>query len=122
VRKIKYKKGKKVQPTLLEYTGIHKYTQTEIQLFVYDTNDLAEFHEFEVSEIHKHVDFNKTNWLNVHGLNDNVVVKSIGDYLGIDNFMLSDILNTSKRTKLEEYHDTLNQLLSSNSIHEVISG
>ena len=107
MRKIKYKKGKKVQPTLLEYTGIHKYTQTEIQLFVYDTNDLAEFHEFEVSEIHKHVDFNKTNWLNVHGLNDNVVVKSIGDYLGIDNFMLSDILNTSKRTKLEEYHDTL---------------
>jgi len=107
VRKIKYKKGKKVQPTLLEYTGIHKYTQTEIQLFVYDTNDLAEFHEFEVSEIHKHVDFNKTNWLNVHGLNDNVVVKCIGDYLGIDNFMLSDILNTSKRTKLEEYHDTL---------------
>jgi len=107
VRKIKYKKGKKVQPTLLEYTGIHKYTKTEIQLFVYDTNDLAEFHEFEVSEIHKHVDFNKTNWLNVHGLNDNVVVKSIGDYLGIDNFMLSDILNTSKRTKLEEYHDTL---------------
>ena len=107
MRKIKYKKGRKVQPTLLEYTGIHKYTQTEIQLFVYDTNDLAEFHEFEVSEIHKHVDFNKTNWLNVHGLNDNVVVKSIGDYLGIDNFMLSDILNTSKRTKLEEYHDTL---------------
>ncbi|NBU81003.1 MAG: magnesium and cobalt transport protein CorA [Flavobacteriaceae bacterium] len=107
MRKIKYKKGRKVQPTLLEYTGIHKYTQTEIQLFVYDTNDLAEFHEFEVSEIHKHVDLNKTNWLNVHGLNDNVVIKSIGDYLGIDNFMLSDILNTSKRTKLEEYHDTL---------------
>ena len=107
MRKIKYKKGKKVQPTLLEYTGVHKYTQTEIQLFVYDINDLAEFHEFEVAEIQKHIDFNKTNWLNVHGLNDTVVVKSIGDYLGIDNFMLSDILNTTKRTKLEEYHDTL---------------
>jgi magnesium transporter len=107
VRKIKYKKGKKVHPTLLEYTGVHKYTQTEIQLFVYDTNDLAEFHEFEVNEIHKHVDFNKTNWLNVHGLNDTVVIKSIGDYLGVDNFMLSDILNTTKRTKLDEYHDTL---------------
>ncbi|WP_264520998.1 magnesium/cobalt transporter CorA [Flavobacterium sp. N1994] len=107
MRKIKYKKGKKVQPTLLEYTGVHKYTQTEIQLFVYDTNDLAEFHEFEVSEIHKHVNLDKTNWLNVHGLNDTVVIKSIGDYLGVDNFMLSDILNTTKRTKLDEYHDTL---------------
>ncbi|WP_309612633.1 magnesium/cobalt transporter CorA [Flavobacterium sp.] len=107
MRKIKYKKGKKVQPTLLEYTGVHKYTQTEIQLFVYDTNDLAEFHEFEVNEIHKHVDFNKTNWINVHGLNDIEIVKKIGDFFKVDNFMLSDILNTTKRTKLDEYHDTL---------------
>ena len=107
MRKIKYKKGKKVQPTLLEYTGVHKYTQTEMQLFVYDTNDLAEFHEFEVSEIPEHVDFDKTNWLNVHGLNEIDVVKEIGDCLIVDNFMLSDILNTTKRTKLEEYHDTL---------------
>lgn len=107
MRKIKYKKGKKVQPTLLEYTGVHKYTQTEIQLFVYDTNDLAEYNEFEVSEIQKHVDFSKTNWINVHGLNETTVIKSIGDYLNVDNFMLSDILNTTKRTKLEEYQDTL---------------
>ncbi len=107
MRKIKYKKGRKVQPTLLEYTGIHKYTQTEIQLFVYDDTDLAEYHEFEVEEFQKHVDFTKTNWLNIHGLNQTDVVKQIGDYLGVDNFMLSDILNTTKRTKIDEYHDTL---------------
>lgn len=107
MRKIKYKKGRKVQPSLLEYTGVHKYTQTEIQLFVYNDPDLAEFNEFDLREMQKHVDFNKTNWLNVHGLNDMDIVKSIGDYLGVDNFMLSDILNTTKRTKLDEYHDTL---------------
>jgi magnesium transporter len=107
VRKIKYKKGKKVQPTLLEYTGVHKYTQTEIQLFVYDDLNLAEFHEFEVDEIEKHVDYSKVNWLNVHGLNDPDFIKEIGNYLNVDNFMLSDILNTTKRTKLDEYHDTL---------------
>ncbi|MDN3677578.1 magnesium/cobalt transporter CorA [Flavobacterium paronense] len=107
MRKIKYKKGRKVQPTLLEYTGVHKYTHTEVQLFVYDDNDLAEFHEFDIDEMQKHVNFAKTNWLNVHGLNENEVIKGIGDYLGVDNFMLSDILNTTKRTKLDEYHDTL---------------
>lgn len=107
MRKIKYKKGKKVQPTLLEYTGVHKYTQTEIQLFVYDDLNLAEYHEFDVYEMEKHVDFTKTNWLNVHGLNEVEVIKSIGDYLSVDSFMLSDILNTTKRTKLDEYHDTL---------------
>ena len=107
MRKIKYKKGKKVQPTLLEYTGVHKYTQTEVQLFVYDDNDLAEYHEFDIKEMQEHVNYEKTNWLNVHGLNENEVIKSIGDYLRVDNFMLSDILNTTKRTKLDEYHDTL---------------
>ena len=107
MRKIKYKKGKKVQPTLLEYTGVHKYTQTESQLFIYDDLNLAEFHEFDVDEIEKHVDFQKVNWLNVHGLNDSDFITKIGDFLKVDNFMLSDILNINKRTKIEEYHDIL---------------
>lgn len=107
MRKIKYKKGRKVQPSLLEYTGIHKFTQTEIQLFVYNDTDLAEYNEFEVDEIEKHLDLNKINWLNVHGLNDIEIIEKIGSYFKVDSFMLSDILNTTKRTKIDEYHDTL---------------
>lgn len=107
MRKIKYKKGKKVQSTLLEYTGVHKYTQTEIQLFVYDNLDLSELHEFDVNEMEKHVNLAKVNWLNIHGLNDPDFIKQVGDYLNVDNFMLSDILNTTKRTKIDEYNDTL---------------
>ena len=107
MRKIKYKKGKKVQPTFLEYTGIHKHAKTEMQLFVYDTNDLTEFHEFKEQHFESCFAMSKVNWLNVHGLNDISVIKSVGDYLNVDNFMLGDILNTTKRTKLEEYHDIL---------------
>ena len=51
MRKIKYKKGKKVQPTFLDYTGIHKQTKTEMQLFVYDTDDLTEYKEFTQSQL-----------------------------------------------------------------------
>jgi magnesium transporter len=107
VRKIKYKKGRKVQPSFLEYTGSHKQVKTELQLFVYDTNTLTEFNESKVSQLDKCFDFNKTNWLNVHGLNDIELIKSIGNHFNIDNFMLGDILNTTKRTKLEEYHEVL---------------
>ena len=107
MRKIKYKKGRKVQPSFFEYTGIHKQTQTEMQLFVYDTSSLTEYESFKVQELDKTVDYSKINWLNVHGLNDTVIIKSIGQYLGVDNFMLGDILNTTKRTKLEEYHEVL---------------
>jgi magnesium transporter len=107
VRKIKYKKGKKVIPSFFDYTGVHKQIKTELQLFVYDTNDITEFEELNVHEIGANVDLNKVNWLNVHGLNNIEVIKSVGDYLKVDNFMLGDILNTTKRTKLDEYHDVL---------------
>lgn len=107
MRKIKYKKGRKVQPSFFDYTGVHKQIKTELQLFVYDTHDLTECEELNVHEIEANVDLNKVNWLNIHGLNNIEVIKSVGDYLKVDNFMLGDILNTSKRTKLDEYHDVL---------------
>jgi len=107
VRKIKYKKGRKVQPTFLEYTGSHKQVKTEMQLFVYDTNDLTEFASFDESQLEHCLDSQKINWLNIHGLNDIELIKSVGEFLGVDHFMLGDILNTTKRTKLEEYHDIL---------------
>ena len=107
MRKIKYKKGKKVQPTFLDYTGVHKETKTEMQLFVYDTDDLTEYKEFTQSQLGKCIELSKVNWLNIHGLNNTDVIKSVGDFLNVDNFMLGDILNTTKRTKLDEYHDIL---------------
>jgi magnesium transporter len=107
VRKIKYKKGRKVQTKLLEYTGIHQETLAELQLFVYDSNDLTEFNDFKVSQLEKCIDVSKNNWLNLHGLNDESIIESIGDFLKVDNFMLSDVVNTTKRSKLEEYQDVI---------------
>lgn len=107
MRKIKYKKGRKLQPYNLEYTGIHKKTDSEMQLFVYDDLNLAECEDFNVSDFKKNIDVKKTNWLNIHGLNDLDFLKSVSDYFEIDNFMLADILNTTRRTKIEEQQDVL---------------
>lgn len=107
VRKIKYKKGRKIQPIFLEYTGHYKNVETEIQLFVYNNDELTECENLKCHEILSSIDFEKINWLNIHGLNDMKVIQEIGDFFKIDNFMLGDILNTTKRTKVEEYHDTL---------------
>ena len=96
-----------MQPAVLEYTGIHSDTVTELQLFVYNVDDITEFHQITDKEINDHLDFNKVNWLNVHGLNDTEIIQSIGTKFGADNFIIGDILNTTKRTKLEEYSDVL---------------
>lgn len=107
MRKIKYKKGRKLQPYSLEYTGIHKSKESEMQLFVYDDLSLTEYEDFKVSDLDKYIDKQKTNWVNVHGLNNVEWLKSIAAYFKIDNFMLADILNTARRTKLEESQDSL---------------
>lgn len=107
MRKIKYKKGRKFLPYNLEYTGIHKRTNSEMQLYVFDDLNLSVYSELNVSDIDKCIDIHQTNWLNIHGLNDLELIQNIGNYFKIDNFMLADILNTTRRTKIEEQHDIL---------------
>ncbi len=107
MRKIKYKKGRRQQPYNLEYTGIHKQTDSEMQLFVYDDTSFAEYADFRISDLKNNIDVKKTNWLNIHGLNDIDFLKSVSNYFKIDNFMLADILNTTRRTKIEEQRDIL---------------
>lgn len=107
MRKIKYKKGKRLQPYVLEYTGSHKNIASELQLFVYDDKTLAEYEAFKLIHLDKFLANDKVNWLNIHGLNNVEWLQAIGDYFSIDNFMLADILNTVRRTKLEETNDCL---------------
>ena len=107
MRKIKYKKGRRLQQYNLEYTGIHKEVDTEMQLFVYDDESLIECQNFIVYNLNKSIDVQKTNWLNVHGLNNLEIIRYIGDYFKIEDYMLADILNTTRRTKIEEQHDVL---------------
>jgi len=107
MRKIKYKKGRKLQHITLEYTGTHKEHETEMQLFVYNDNDVVEYDKFTVAALNSCFDYTKNNWLNVHGLNDIGLLKTIGEHFKLDDFLLADILNTTKRTKLEEQQDIL---------------
>jgi len=107
MRKIKYKKGRKLQHITLEYTGTHKEHETEMQLFVYNDADVVEYDKFTVMALNSCFDYTKNNWLNIHGLNDINLIKTIGAHFKLDDFLLADILNTTKRTKLEEQQDVL---------------
>ena len=101
MRKIKYKKTRKVQPNSLEYTGRHKRSESEMQLFVYDESFMKENPNIVLADLKSSIDLTKNNWLNLHGLNAIEIVEGIGHFFDIDTFLLSDILNTSRRTKVE---------------------
>jgi magnesium transporter len=107
MRKIKFKKARKVHPNQLEYTGKHKKLESKMQLFVYDDLDFTEYQDLAISDFRECIDNTKTNWLNLHGLSDIKTVEGIGDFFNIDSFLLSDILNTTRRTKMEESTSSL---------------
>ena len=107
MRKIKYKKGRKVLSSTLEYTGIHKETVTELQLFQYDSDTVKENKHLKLNDIDGVSNPSKTTWINVHGLNKPEVIDIICKKFNADSFIIGDILNTTKRTKLEEYQDIL---------------
>ena len=107
MRKIKYKKGRKLQHVTLEYTGSQKEHESEMQLFVYDNDVVVEYEKFTVESLNTCIDYSKNNWLNIHGLTDIDLIKTIGSHFKLDDFLLADILNTTKRTKLEEQQDIL---------------
>jgi magnesium/cobalt transport protein CorA len=105
--KMRNKKARRQQHLNLEYTGIHTSKESEMQLFVFNDSSMEEYENFTISDLDKYIDTHKTNWLNLHGLNNTDLVQNIGDYFKVDDFILFDILNTSRRTKLEEFSDTL---------------
>lgn len=111
MRRVKYKKTRKVDPNYFEYTGTHKTDPVEMQLFVYDDLGYEEYKKVSLERVKKEIEdplqAEDVKWLNVHGLHDVELIKQIGELLKIDNFIVSDILNTTRRSKMEELDDVL---------------
>jgi magnesium transporter len=111
MKKVKYSKVKKVQPNFYEYTGIHTAEPVEMQLFVYNDAGYEEYKKVSIDRIQKEItDENQVNdvkWLNVHGLHDVELIKKVGEMLHIEPFVVSDILNVSRRSKMEELDHVL---------------
>ena len=111
VKRIRYNHVRKVQPYNYEYTGIHKTEPVEMQLFVYDEEGYEEYKKVSLERVFKEcydeLQVNDVKWLNVHGLHDVELIKKIGELLEVEPFIIGDILNTSRRTRIEEYGDIL---------------
>lgn len=106
MKRIKYSKVRKVQPNFYEYTGIYNTEPVEMQLFVYDEEGYEEYRNVSLERVKKECEddlqANDVKWLNVHGLHDVELIKQVGEQLQVENFIIGDILNTSRRTRIEE--------------------
>lgn len=111
LKRIQYKKARLVKPNFFEYTGIHRSEPISMQLFVYDDNGYEEYKKVSLERAKKEIEDplqeNDVKWLNVHGLHDVEFIKSLAETLHIDSFIVSDILNVDRRSRVEELDDSL---------------
>jgi len=105
LKRVKYKQVRKVKPNYFEYTGIHKTEVIAMQLFVYDDDGYEEYKNVSLERVEKEIkdelQSDDVKWLNVHGLHDIELIKKIGVLVDVDSFIISDILNTSRRSIME---------------------
>ena len=111
MRRIKYKKARKVQPNFFEYTGVHTTDAVEMQLFVYDDLGYEEYKKVSLDRVKKEISdplqSEDVKWLNVHGLHDVELIREIGEFLDVEPFIVGDVLNVSRRSRMEELDDIL---------------
>ncbi len=109
MRKVKFKKAKSIQQ--FEYTGKHKTDPVAMQLFVYNDDSYEEYQNVHLDKIFKEI-FDEGQqadvlWLNVHGLHDVDLIRRLGERLQINDYVVGDILNTTRRTRIDEMDDVL---------------
>lgn len=111
MKRIQYSKVRKLQPNYYEYTGEHKTEPVEMQLFVYDADGYEEYKKVSLervaAECYDERQIDDVKWLNIHGLHDVELIKHIGELLDVEPFIIGDILNTNRRTRIEELGDVL---------------
>lgn len=111
MKRIKYSKVRKVQPNNFEYNGVYDADPVEMQLFVYNGQDFEEYNNVSFEKVAAEFNDKKQEhdikWLNIHGLHDVELIKNIGGLLKLESFIISDILNISRRTRTEELGELL---------------
>ncbi|MDV6169711.1 magnesium/cobalt transporter CorA [Flavobacterium sp. DG1-102-2] len=111
MKRIKYSKVRKVQPFNFEYTGEYKTEPVAMQLFVFDEEGYEEYKNVSldrvVAECKDELQVNDVKWLNIHGLHDVELIQKVTGLFHVEPFITGDVLNTSRRTRIEELGDVL---------------
>jgi magnesium transporter len=102
------KKGKRanktgLSPGTLIHIGERKIEDVKITLVDYDQDHLEEKVVHQVEECFPFINTDAATWLQVHGLHQVEVIKTLGERFGIHALVLEDILNTEQRPKLEDF-------------------
>lgn len=106
-------------PGTLTYVGEEKSTKVDITVIDYDGFDL--FEEKLIDDVRNCYDYKEkesVTWLNIDGIHDVRIVKTLGMYFNLHPLLMEDIANTHQRPKVEFYEDNIFVVMKMLSYHD----
>jgi magnesium transporter len=109
MRKLIRRSSKKagLPPGVLVHVGEKKVESPTITIFDYDGEHFQEREATTVDECLPFKDTPTVTWINISGIHDVEILRSLGDCYSIHPLVLEDILNTEQRPKLEDFETYL---------------
>lgn len=94
-------------PGSLTHVGEQKVGSVSLSLWSYNETACDQSSPESPSDARQQMQNDRVHWLNIVGLHNIELVRSIGEEFGLHSLLLEDVLNTGQRPKIEEYDDCL---------------
>jgi len=94
-------------PGSLNFHGAQKVSETSIHLISFNENSLNEIVIQDINEAKKYIKPDRTTWINIYGLHDDVAMSKIAEYFSLGKLFMEDLMNTDHIPKYDEgenYH------------------
>ncbi len=103
------KKSKKsgLPPGTPVYVGDKAPQETRIMVIEYDEENLSETEVKNITELLQYKESPKVTWFRVVGLKQISLLEQLGEHFLIHPLVIEDILNTTQRSKIEDFGDYL---------------
>ena len=96
-----------LSPGSMVYIGDKQEAPTQISIIDYDSSRIREIQDATIEDVCRFMNEESVTWINVSGIHNTEIIKSIGDALHLHPLILEDIVNTEQRPKLDDYDDYL---------------
>jgi len=94
-------------PGSLTFLGRQKMEKPRLRIIQYNEEKISEFEISTIEEFTNILSENQVTWLNIDGLHDIELIKSLGLKINISNLILEDIVNTDQRPN---YYESTNYI------------
>jgi magnesium transporter len=94
-------------PGSVVFVGEERTAPIEFRALEYGPDHLVETDQESVDEVLKYRDTTPVTWINVSGVHDESVIRTIGDHFGVHPLIQEDIVHTHQRPKLDPQDEYL---------------